>query len=191
MSSLFTDPTTLLTGALTGLAFGFLLQRGGVTRYRVILGQFLLRDHTVLKTMLTAIVVGSIGIYGMRAVGFEVALHIKTAALMGNLLGGLIFGVGMAVLGHCPGTVVGALAEGSRQAWFGILGMLAGAAAYAEVYPWFKAAVLTDANLGKATLDSVTGLPVELLVAVVTVLGVVGLGAIQRFERRPAGTSPT
>ena len=93
----FANPTTILMGGVTGFLFGFLLQKGGVTRFSVIVGQFLLKDFTVLKIMLTAIVVGSVGIYGMRALGFDIDLHIKATALLGNALGGLIFGAGMAV----------------------------------------------------------------------------------------------
>ena len=75
----FDTPFMIVTGLLAGLAFGFLLQRGGVTRYSVILNQFLFRDFTVLKVMLTAIVTGAVGIWGMRAMGMDVAMSVKKA----------------------------------------------------------------------------------------------------------------
>ena len=153
----FADPQTLVLGALTGFVFGFLLQKGGVTRFNVILGQFLLKDFTVLKIMLTAIVVGGVGIYGMRTMGWDVPLHIKNATLIGNIVGGLIFGVGMAVLGYCPGTGVAAIGDGSRHAIFGVLGMFVGAALYAEAYPWMKSEVLGIVDMGKATFPTVSG----------------------------------
>ncbi|NIN68518.1 MAG: YeeE/YedE family protein, partial [Anaerolineae bacterium] len=137
-TSFFADPTTLLLGALTGLIFGFLLRKGGLTRFNVIVGQFLLEDFTVLKVMLTAIVIGSTGIYGMFQLGLIDGLHVKAAHLVANALGGLIFGAGMAILGYCPGTGVAALGNGSRDAIAGVAGMLFGAALYAEVYPWAK-----------------------------------------------------
>jgi uncharacterized protein len=49
-----------------GIAFGFLLQKGGATKYDVIVGQLLLTDFTVLKIMLSAVLVGMIGIYAMK-----------------------------------------------------------------------------------------------------------------------------
>jgi hypothetical protein len=58
----FADPKTLALGALAGLVFGFLLQKGAVGRYETIVGQFLLRDHTMLKVMLSAIVVGGLSV---------------------------------------------------------------------------------------------------------------------------------
>ena len=54
--------------------FGFLLQKGQVTKYRVIVGQPLLRDFTVLKTMLTAVVAGGIGLYILKAIAPTLAL---------------------------------------------------------------------------------------------------------------------
>ncbi len=48
----------LSIGLLTGILFGFLLQKGGVTRYDVIIGQLLLTDFTVVKIMLSAVVTG-------------------------------------------------------------------------------------------------------------------------------------
>lgn len=154
-SNFFADPTTLMLGAITGLVFGFLLQKGGVTRYNVIVNQFLFRDFTVLKTMLTAIVVGAIGIYAMLALGMIEGLHVKTAALMMNLLGGAIFGVGMVLLGYCPGTAVAAAGQGSRDALVGIAGGLVGALAYAEAYPWISKHIEPVANFGKITFPGI------------------------------------
>ncbi len=177
----FADPEVLAQGALTGLIFGFLLQKGGVTRFGVIVGQFLLKDFTVLKIMLTAILVGGIGIYGMRAVGWDVSLHIKNTALLGNALGGLIFGAGMALLGYCPGTGVAALGDGSRHAWFGVLGMLAGAAIFAEVFPWMKSSVLGIGDFGKATLPTLTELSPWWFL---TLLAILAAGIFVTLERR-------
>lgn len=182
--NIFADPKTLLMGGVTGLAFGFLLQKGGVTRFNVIVGQFLLKDFTVLKVMLTAIVVGGLGIYGMRAGGMDVALHIKNAALLGNMIGGLLFGIGMALLGYCPGTGVAAIGDGSRHAIFGGLGMLVGAALYAEAYPWMKSEVLGIGNLGKATLATVTGLSPWWFVLTLVVVAIWGLVALERWEAK-------
>lgn len=182
----FADPATLFKGALAGLVFGFLLQKGGVARYQVILGQFLLKNFIVLKIMLTAIIVGGTGIYAMRAMGLEVALHIKNAALLGNVLGGLIFGVGMALLGFCPGTGVAALADGARHAIPGVLGMLVGAALYAEVYPIMKSEILGIGDFGKVTLDSMTGFSPWWFIVLMVVTGIAGFVALERWEKRSA-----
>lgn len=179
------SPEMLLMGLLTGIVFGFLLQRGGVTRYRVIIDQFLWKDHTVLKVMLTAVAVGAIGIWTLHGL-YDVPLHIKASKLAANVGGGVIFGVGMALLGYCPGTGVGAIGDGSRHAIFGILGMFAGAAIYAEIYPYIQNNLLQTADLGKITWIDLTGLSVSTTVGIVVLL----IGGILYFlpASGPSGT---
>ncbi|QQE10524.1 YeeE/YedE family protein [Planctomycetota bacterium] len=130
-----TTPFMIIAGLTTGLIFGFLLQKAHVTRYHTILNQFLFRDYTVLKVMLTAIITGAVGIWGMRAIGIDFPMHVKSAALAANIVGGLIFGIGMAMLGFCPGTGIAAIGDGSRDIYPGILGMIVGGGIFAEVYP--------------------------------------------------------
>ena len=177
----FADPRTLFLGAVTGLIFGFLLQKGGVTRFNTIVGQFLLRDFTVLKVMLTAIVVGGVGIYAMLGMGLIDGLHVKTTLLLANVAGGLIFGVGMALLGYCPGTAFAAVGDGSRDALWGILGMFLGVGIFAEVYPWLKTHVLSVGDFGKVTLASATGASPWWFIAA---LAVVAAGVFLLLERR-------
>ena len=180
------DAKPLLLGAITGLVFGFLLQRGGLTRFRTILGQFLFRDFTMLRVMLTAMLVGGIGIYALRAGGMEIVMHIKSTAILGNVIGGLLFGVGMAVLGYCPGTGVAALGDGSRHVWAGILGMLGGAALYAEAHPWFTEKVLGVGAEGKITLAGATHTSEWLWFGVMAVAAIVVFGIARTIERRKA-----
>ena len=128
------DPAwKLALGLLSGVVFGFLLQKGRVAKYEVIVGQFLGRDFTVVKIMATAVIVGSIGIYALLP-SSAVSLHIKPALWAGILVGGTIFGVGMAVLGYCPGTGVVACGEGRKDAYVGLVGMIVGAAVYVISY---------------------------------------------------------
>jgi len=184
MNTLFASPTIMLTGAFTGLLFGFLLQKGGVTRYEVIVGQFLLRDFTVLKVMMTAIVTGAIGIYGLRALGVEFPLDIKTAALIGNAAGGIIFGIGMVILGYCPGTGVAAIADGSRHAIAGVIGMIVGAGIYAEAHPWIARTLFADLNYEKATLASITGLSPWWFIIGMGAAAIAGFMLLERYERK-------
>jgi uncharacterized membrane protein YedE/YeeE len=187
-SDLFASPTVLAGGAIAGLLFGFLLQKGGVTRYSTILGQFLLTDFTVLKVMLSAIVVGGAGIHGMRWFGADFPMHVKSATLIGNAVGGVIFGAGMALLGYCPGTGVGALADGSRHALPGLLGMLVGGAAYAEAFPWLQPKLLAPADLGRETLPNATGLSPFWILALLAI-ALLALGFVRR--RPPVASEPT
>jgi uncharacterized protein len=178
----FETPGKLALGLLTGILFGFLLQKGRVTKYGVIVDQFLLRDFTVLKIMLTAIVVGAVGIYAFHSAGW-VRLHIKPALLGGTIVGGLVFGAGMATLGYCPGTAIGAAAEGSRHAWFGILGMLFGAAAYAELHGFLSRTLLKAVDLGKATFPTLSGIPAVWWIAGLGAASATIFALLERRER--------
>jgi uncharacterized membrane protein YedE/YeeE len=124
----------LLKGLATGIIFGFLLQRGGVTDYNVLVGQLLLKDFTVAKIILTAIVVGMVGVHFLSDRKL-IELKPKSGSLRRTVPGGLIFGVGFALLGYCPGTIAGAIGQGSLDALVpGLLGIFSGSFFFAAFY---------------------------------------------------------
>jgi hypothetical protein len=88
----------LILGLATGVAFGFILQKAQVTRYDKIVAFYRLTDMTVLKVMFGGILAGMVGVYLLKDLGL-VNLHVKSALLAANILGGAIFGVGMLLLG--------------------------------------------------------------------------------------------
>ncbi len=139
-------------GLAIGFLFGFLLQKGGVCYYDIIMQQLLLQDFTVVKIILTAIVTGMVGIYAMRDPGW-INLHKKSGSLGATIPGPLIFGVGFAILGYCPGTSMGAAGHGALDAIIGgIIGIMAGAGLYAAVYPQLKKTILPFGSFGDKTL---------------------------------------
>ncbi|WP_163337990.1 YeeE/YedE thiosulfate transporter family protein [Desulfopila sp. IMCC35008] len=139
-------------GLVTGVLFGFLLQKGRVLRFDKQVGAMLLTDMTILKFMLSAILVGMAGILMLS--NFEIiTLSHKSMNIGGVLIGGALFGSGWAIMGFCPGTSLGALGEGRWHAVFAIIGMVAGAALYAELYPFFKSTVLAWKDFGKIGLQ--------------------------------------
>jgi hypothetical protein len=141
----------LVIGLLLGIAFGFLLQKGGVTRYDVIIGQLLLTDFTVVKVMLSAVVTGMIGVHLLRSFGLAI-LHPKPGSVGSSVIGGLIFGVGFALLGYCPGTIAGAVGQGSLDGLLGgMAGILLGAGLFAEAYPKLDRSILKRADFGELT----------------------------------------
>ncbi len=146
----------LLYGLVTGMLFGFLLQKARVLRYDRQLGALLFKDMTIVKFMLSTVLVGMVGVYLLHDMGM-VKLSVKPTDLGANILGGLTFGAGWGLLGYCPGTSAGAIGEGRWDALFGIIGMIGGAALYAEAYPLMKATVLSWGNLGKITFSQVIG----------------------------------
>ena len=169
----------LFFGLLTGIGFGILLQRAEVIRFDRQIGALLLKDMTIVKFMLTTILVAMVGVYLLVDLGLA-KLSLKPLIMGGNVLGGLIFGVGWALLGYCPGTAGAALGEGRVDALAGMVGMLVGAGVYAEAYPALKQSVLTWGDYGKATLPSLLGVNHWPVIVLFCVGGVLLLRLIER-----------
>lgn len=152
---MFDSPAKLALGLLTGIVFGFLLQKGHVAKHTLIVRQLLLRDWTMAKIMGVAIAVGGVGVYALVALGFA-ELSVKPMQVGGVLFGALCFGVGLAVLGYCPGTTVAAAGEGRKDALSGIAGMVVGAAAYVAAFSLVEALRGAFADYGKLTWAGLT-----------------------------------
>jgi len=178
-----TGSVLLPLGVLSGLAFGWLLFRARVADANVIVNQFRLRDFTVLKVMLTAIIVGGVGVWLLHGAGAAV-YHIKPAYLLGVGAGAALFGVGMVVSGYCPGTALTAMGAGSVHALVAVLGMIAGAIAYALAFGWIKATILPIGALGPVRLPGMTGVPdIVWFAGLIVVAGAVFV-ALERYARR-------
>lgn len=147
----------LALGFVFGIMFGFLLQKGGVAKYHILIGVLLLEDFTVIKVMLSAIVVGMIGIFSMHRLGM-VELHLQPTRYGANILGGLIFGVGFALIGYCPGTGAAALGQGNYDALGGVLGLMVGSYLYAEASGALSHSVEKWGDRGNLTLPEVVGM---------------------------------
>jgi hypothetical protein len=173
----------LFTGVIFGLAFGFLLQKGGVGKFNILIGQLLLQDWTVAKIMLTAIVVGMIGVFTLHHFA-KVNLDIKPTRIGSNIIGGLVFGAGFALLGYCPGTAAAALGQGSWDALFGMVGLVAGSWIFAELSGWTERTIDKWGDLGKVLIPDVLHLPRGVAVAgfAVTLTAIIAL--LQRFTPR-------
>jgi hypothetical protein len=85
---------------LLGLFFGFSLNKAGLTKYHKIVNLFRLTDMAVLQFMMTALVVSMAGLYTLRGLGLVTFPTVPATYIAGNLIGGLIFGVGMALTGY-------------------------------------------------------------------------------------------
>ena len=170
----------LIAGAIFGLAFGFLLQKGGAGKFNVLIGQLLLQDWTVAKIMLTAIVVGMIGVFTLHHFA-KVNLHIKPTRVGANIIGGLLFGAGFGLIGYCPGTVAVALGQGSWDALFGMVGLIAGSWIFAELSGWTKRTVEKWGDFGKVTLPDLLHMPTDAFAIGFAVLLTAILFVLHRF----------
>lgn len=167
-------------GLISGILFGYLLQKGRVLRYDKQLGALRLLDMTIVKFMLSSVLVAMVGVYLLKDLGLA-KLSIKPTILGGNVVGGLLFGVGWALFGYCPGTAVGALGEGRWDTVWGLLGMLVGAGVFAEVYPFLKTSILKWGDFGKITIPAALGINHWIVIGVFLIGGVL---LFRWFEKR-------
>jgi len=147
----------LLLGLIFGIVFGFLLQKGGVAKYHVLMGVLLLEDFTVIKVMATAVLVGMIGVYVMHRMGM-VEFHLPNTRYGANIIGGLIFGAGFGLSAYCPGTNAAAIGQGNFDGFAVAAGLLAGSWLFAEASGKMKATVQTWGDRGTLTLPALLNL---------------------------------
>lgn len=178
-----TGTSLLVIAVMFGAVFGFLLHRGRVADYDTIIGQFLLKDFTVLKIMLTAIIVGGVGVFALVQLGYA-QFHIKPADMLAISLGAALFGVGMVLYGYCPGTALAAIGGGSLHALVGAAGMLLGGIAYALSFDWVKANILPVGAMGKVQLPALLGVSAPVIFAILAVMALVFFALLERRSTR-------
>jgi uncharacterized protein len=167
-----------------GFLFGLFLQYAKVNTYNSISGMAVLKDFTVAKTIATAIGIGAIGLSIAIGLGYA-DFHIKPFLAGSIIIGGLLFGTGMAILGYCPGTLPVSLGQGSVDALIGILGGFAASILYTLLSPTIHGALGPD--LGKIALSSVVGAGTAiyyLLVGLIGVILIAGAFWLQRIEKK-------
>ncbi|MBN8419257.1 MAG: YeeE/YedE family protein [Verrucomicrobia bacterium] len=169
-----------LMAVIFGTVFGFLLQKGGVGKYNVLLGQLLLQDFTVAKVMLTAIVVGMSGVFTLHHFA-KANLHLQPTKIGAQIIGGTVFGIGFALIAYCPGTGPVALGQGSWDVLFGMAGLIAGSHLFAEMSGWLKRTVETWGDQGKVMLPDLLHLPRGVFVPLFALILIIGLFLLEHF----------
>lgn len=175
---------TIIAPIFIGLLFGFLLHKGGMTRYHKIVNVFRFTDLAVLKFMMSSLVVGMIGIYLLRDLGIAPVIPITSTYVVGNLVGGLLFGVGMASAGVCAAPVAAGSGEGRLDYIVpGILGMLSGALLFGLTYNQVYPALSQIANAGPIALPALIDANHWLVIGLFTVITIVLFYALERAIR--------
>lgn len=152
----------LLFGLLVGVVMGVLLQRVGASSPRMIAAALRLENLTIIKFMATTIAVGMIATY-VIAQFIPMHFDIKPTYIAGVFVGGLIFGVGFAVGGYCPGTCVVGIGEGRKDAWGAVLGGVVGAVVFSLTFKSLEAVLIKPFNYGKITLADTLHMPAIVL----------------------------
>jgi uncharacterized membrane protein YedE/YeeE len=125
--------------------FGLVLSRSGAADYDYIQKMFLFEDFQLYGIIGTAVAVVAPGLVVLRRHGKLLGggpLKVKPkAAHRGNVIGGILFGVGWSMTGMCPGPILVNLGEGKLYAWAALAGTLAGAYGLGRIYPRIASAL--------------------------------------------------
>lgn len=152
---------TIALAIIVGLAFGFVLHRVGAGNPQHIINMLRLQDLHLAKVILFGIGSSSLVLFILLATGFIDQSHISIkAAYTGVIIGGLIFGIGFAVGGYCPGTCLVGVGGGRKDAIYFVFGGLFGAGVFTLMYGWLKSTFpsLFDSIAGGKTTLADTGI---------------------------------
>jgi uncharacterized membrane protein YedE/YeeE len=124
---------------LLGTLFGFLLSRSGAADYDYIQGMFLFERFQLYGIIGTAVALTAPGLWlikrrGATLMGRPIRIELKPPH-RGNMLGGLLFGIGWSIAGMCPGPILVNIGEGKLYAFGALAGALAGAGLFGVLYP--------------------------------------------------------
>jgi hypothetical protein len=124
-----------------GTAFGLTLSRSGAADYDVVQAMFLLESFQLWGIMMAAVLVTAPGLWWLKRLGrnaFGAPLHVTPKPRHpGNVVGGILFGVGWSITGMCPGPILVNVGEGKLYALGALAGALAGAALFSVLYERF------------------------------------------------------
>lgn len=161
-----------LSAAITGGAFGYVIQRGGFCLVRALSNLYLMGDATIMRAYALALLVAMVGVQALSAVGL-VDFPVRPFHWMANVTGGLVFGVGMVLAGGCSGSTWYRVGEGAVGAWVILLGFALGATAVrlGILGPLRAALQAPTIDAVPPTLATVLGISPWLVIAALWVAG--------------------
>lgn len=175
----------LVAALVVGIAFGWCLESAGMGSARKLAGQFYLTDLTVFKVMFSALVTAMLGLFWLGRLGILdlSRVYVPETYLLPQLVGGLVFGVGFALGGLCPGTSCVAAVTGRLDGAALVAGMWVGVLATGSLYPALRAFYEMTPR-GAYTLPQLLHLPYGVVVLVVVALALGGFRAADWIEAR-------
>ena len=181
----FGDSASLAIAVALGIAFGWFLERGGMGSARKLAGQFYFTDLSVLKLMFSAIVTAMLGLFWLSWAGLLdlSRVYVPETFVAPQIVGGLVFGVGFAAGGLCPGTSCVAAATGRRDGFALIAGMLVGVFVFGEAFPVIGTFADSTAR-GAWTLPQALGLSYGTVVGIIVAAALGAFAGAEWLERR-------
>jgi len=168
-----------------GIAFGWCLERSGMGSARKLAGQFYLTDLTVFKVMFSAIVTAMLGVFWLGWLGVVNVsrIYVPETFILPQLVGGIVFGIGFAIGGLCPGTSCVSAATGRVDGLMVVLGMFGGVLVtgvlFSSLEPFYN-----STPRGQLTLPTLFHLPYGVVALAVVLVALGGFRVAELLESR-------
>jgi hypothetical protein len=130
----------LLKFFIFGLLFGVVLTQSEVISWFRIQSMFRLEDPHIYLVIGSAVIVSGLSVWLIRKVqartleGEKVDIPTKTFH-KGYIFGGLLFGMGWAITGACPGPIFAQIGSGAFPALMTLIGAILGTYVYSVFRP--------------------------------------------------------
>lgn len=121
----------ILFYVIFGVVFGWTLSRSGAADYNYIQEMFLFTEFQLYGIIGTAVAVAAPGIWWLKHHGRDVT---PKPSHRGNVVGGILFGIGWSITGMCPGPILVNIGEGKLYALAALVGVLVGAGTFGALY---------------------------------------------------------
>ena len=181
---------------ITGIGFGFALERAGFGDSRNLAAQFYLRDMRVFKVMFTAIVTAMLLIFWSDALGFldYGRVYINPTYFWTAIIGGVVFGFGFVIGGYCPGTALVSMSTLKLDGLFFVFGLSIGMFLFGETIGFYRAFWDTSGFYGDVTLQDFFGVSAGVVVFGVVLMALGMFWAAEKveayFASKPSGENP-
>lgn len=181
---------TVLTALGVGTAFGYVAQRGRFCMNSAMRNVILLRDFLLFRTYLLALCVAVAGTQALLAMGLVEGVKLKEFYYAANIIGGLVFGIGVVLAGGCDSGSMYRMGEGMLGSWaavyaFGLGAAATGVGVFSGLRTWLRSFQITvDGDV--ATLVNLLGWNRWIFVSIAVFFAVLGL-ILGRKEKHQKG----
>lgn len=153
----------IFVGLAMGIVFGFALEKSRVFEPGALVRQFQLRNFLMVKVFFTAIATSMLSITILKLTVADFAFDLTPFNLPANAIGGTLLGIGVALTGACPGTVLAQVGSGYRDALFTLFGGLIGAALFTTLKAPLIDPIFFSRGCTPVTFPELLGVPFEML----------------------------
>lgn len=175
----------LAFATLTGIFFGFFLEKAGFGNAKILIKQFYFTDMRMFKVLFSAIITAMLGIFWLSY--FKILditqIYINETFFWPQILGGILFGFGFVICGLCPGTSCVAAFTGKLDGMAVIGGMITGIIIFGESAPGLDK-YLNFSSMGDISIYEILNINYGLLTFLIVIVGITAFWLVGKVEER-------